>query len=68
MRNQVVCMTAILGTLILATVRTPAAEPTAGLVRGIKVLPDKVPDCSSLKSIVETVTRGCKTNDERAIS
>ena len=47
-----------------------AIEPVKvpGLVRGIKVLPDKAPDCTSLKSIVESVTRGCKTNDEKAIA
>src|SRR5579872_6830545 len=51
-----------------------SAEPASstgtapGLVRGIKVLPDKAPDSTSLKSIVETVTRGCKTNDEKAIA
>lgn len=51
-----------------------SAEPASstgtapGLVRGIKVLPDKAPDCTTLKSIVETVTRGCKTNDEKAIA
>ena len=47
----------------------PESMPSApGLVRGIRVLPDKAPDCTSLKSIVETVTRGCKTNDEKAIA
>ena len=46
-----------------------AAEAVASvLVRGIKVLPDKAPDCSSLKTIAESVTRGCKTNDEKAIA
>lgn len=45
------------------------ADPTpAGLVSQIKVVNDKAPDCTTLKSIVETVTRGCKTNDERAIA
>jgi hypothetical protein len=39
-----------------------------GLVSQIKVLPDKAPDCSSLKAIVAAVTRGCKTNDEKAIA
>ena len=43
-------------------------EPVPALVRGVSVLPDKAPDCSSLKRIVETVTRGCKTNDEKAIA
>ena len=45
-----------------------APKPVAGLVSGIKVLPDKAPDCTSLKTIVESVTRGCKTNDEKAIA
>ena len=39
-----------------------------GLVRQIKVLPDQAPDCTSLKSIAETVTRGCRNNDEKAIA
>ncbi|MHC4179943.1 MAG: transglutaminase domain-containing protein, partial [Planctomycetota bacterium] len=34
----------------------------------IKVVNHRAPDCSSLKSIVETVTRGCKTDDQRAIA
>ncbi|MDQ2733314.1 MAG: hypothetical protein M3Y56_16820, partial [Armatimonadota bacterium] len=47
-----------------------AASPalTSGLVHRIKVLPDKVADTSSLKAIVESVTRGAKTNDEKAIA
>jgi len=44
-----------------------AAEGGA-VVRRVKVMPDKCPDCSSLKSIVETVTRGSNTNDEKAIA
>ena len=39
-----------------------------GMVKQIKVVADKAPDCSSLGSIVETVTRGCKTNDAKAIA
>jgi len=50
----------------------PAAEKPAakapGLVARIKVLPDRAPDCSSLKSIVASITRDCKTNDEKAIA
>ena len=45
-----------------------AAGEAASMVRRIQVVADKAPDCSSLKSIVETVTRGCKTNDEKAIA
>lgn len=39
-----------------------------GTVRGIKVLPDMAPDCTSLKTIVDTITRGCKNNDEKAVA
>lgn len=48
--------------------REPVSDSITGLVSGIKVLPDKAPDCSSLKAIVDSVTRGCKTNDEKAIA
>lgn len=37
-------------------------------VRDLKVVCDRAPDCSSLESIVATVTRDCKTDDERAIA
>ena len=47
-------------------VETAARPP--GLVSRIKVLPDKAPDCSSLKAIVESVTRGFRSNDEKAIA
>ncbi len=39
-----------------------------GLVRQVRVLPDQAPDCSSLRSIAESVTRGCRINDEKAIA
>lgn len=38
------------------------------LVCGIKVLPDRAPDCSSLKSIAATVTRDCANNDAKAVA
>jgi hypothetical protein len=37
-------------------------------VSQIKVTTDKAPDCTTLKSIVQSVTRDCKTNDEKAIA
>jgi hypothetical protein len=40
------------------------AEP----LQNVKVLSDRAPDCSSLESIVQSVTRGCKTDDERVIA
>ncbi len=63
----------VLVTVALAPAATQAADvPAAGespsRVEGIKVLPDKAPDCSSLKSIVETVTRDCQSNDQKAIA
>jgi len=48
--------------------QAPPAVNVEGLLRGVKVLPDKAPDCSSLKSIVDSITRECKTNDEKAIA
>jgi hypothetical protein len=54
-----------------AIAQTPQSHPQSSaprLVQQIKVLPDKAPDCSSLKAIVESVTRDCQTNDEKAIA
>jgi hypothetical protein len=69
------CWAVVAAALIVTTARaavSPAAEKTTGkapgLVAQIKVLPDKAPDCSSLKSIVESITRECKTNDEKAVA
>jgi hypothetical protein len=45
----------------------PGVCPAQG-VDQIRVQPDKAPDSSSLKSIVDTVTRGCKNNDEKAVA
>ena len=44
-----------------------SVEPAA-LVARIKVLPDKSPDCSSLKAMANSVTRDCRTNDQKAIA
>jgi len=61
---------ALLGPAAVAGEATPGAAggvPPA-FVRQVKVTADHAPDCSSLKSIVESVTRGCRTNDEKAIA
>jgi len=52
---------------VLATDVQPAAH-AADTVRAIKVQTDKAPDCTSLKSIADTVTRGCSNNDARAVA
>ena len=44
------------------------AGTPGGFVRQVKILADKAPDCSSREALVESVTRGCKTNDEKAIA
>ena len=54
-----------------AAVGLSAGAATAPLpsraVRQIQVLPDRAPDCTSLRSIAESVTRGCRNNDEKAV-
>jgi hypothetical protein len=54
----------------LTAAQSPSATKAdqSATVRRIKVQPDKAPDSSSLKSIVESITRDCKTNDQRAIA
>ena len=53
------------GSALLAALTGVCAGQT---VQRVKVQPDKAPDSSSLQSIVDTITRGCKTNDEKAIA
>ena len=48
-----------------------AAEPVRNadnLVKAVKVVPDKAPDSSSLKAIVESITRECKCNDDKMVA
>jgi hypothetical protein len=66
--------TAVCSLLSLAVAAAVAAAEAApagavpGQVKAVKAVPDKAPDCTSLKSIVETITRECKTNDEKAVA
>lgn len=39
-----------------------------GTVQQIRVINDQAPDTSTLRSIVQSVTRDCKTNDEKAVA
>ena len=60
-------------TLLLTSTAAPISraedQPAIpGMLHNIKVLPDKAPDNTSLKSIIQTITRDCKTNDEKAIA
>ena len=63
---------AVISGVVLASSYAFAANETVpnppALVSQIRVQPDKAPDCSSLKAIAESVTRGCKTNDAKAIA
>ena len=54
--------------LFAASAEKAAVAQSEGILREIKVSCDRAPDCSSLKSIVESVTRGCRTDDERAVA
>jgi len=68
---RVICVllvTVVASALQAVSVGAKARPSARGAVGGIKVLPDKAPDCTSLKSIAATVTRGCKTNDAKAIA
>lgn len=58
-----------LGCTLSLVAALPGAEPApAGQVPQIKIVCDKAPDCSTLKSIVQSVTRDCKTSDDKAIA
>lgn len=71
MRNYILTPLVVCATLQLPFALGGEGAGKAGpeaLVRAIKVQTDKAPDCSSLKAIVESVTREAKTNDEKAIA
>lgn len=53
---------------VAAVAETPGAGQEAGLVGKIKVTTDKAADCTSLKAMVESVTRDCKNNDEKMVA
>ncbi|MFC1479407.1 hypothetical protein ACFL6F_02315 [Planctomycetota bacterium] len=56
--------------LIIAAgfIYVPFIQAQEGVVKQIHVKTDKAPDCSSLKSIIESVTRGAETDDQKAIA
>ena len=55
--------------LAIALLAGPARAAQAdNLVKAIKVLPDKAVDPSSLQTIVDSVTRGCQSNDDKMIA
>ncbi len=45
-----------------------AAADSPQVVHQIRVQPDQAPDCTSLKTIAESITRGCRNNDEKAVA
>ena len=45
-----------------------ATSAVAGPVANIKVVNDRAPDCSSLEALVASISRDCKTDDEKAIA
>ncbi len=78
MRRQAVryVVTGALVGLLVPTLASAAAQTlpvkslskAPALVHQIKIVNDRAPDTSSLKSIVESVTRDCRTNDQKAVA
>jgi hypothetical protein len=66
-KRKLLAITTVIALLACSPLTAAEGEAPA-TVSAIKVLPDKAPDCTSLKTIVESVTRGCRTNDEKAIA
>lgn len=54
--------------LCILVVTLSAVSAAAEPLRAVRVVNDRAPDCSSLAAIVRSVTKGCKTDDERAIA
>lgn len=45
-----------------------ASDSAPAILRDIRVVCDRAPDCSSLGRLVESVTRECQTDDQRVIA
>ncbi|HPM83671.1 MAG TPA: hypothetical protein PLF81_23360 [Candidatus Anammoximicrobium sp.] len=59
----------LLGIVVAILAAVLAAIPaTAESLNRVHVVNDRAPDCSSLAAIVQSVTKDCKTDDERAIA
>ena len=59
----------LLGIVVAAVAAVVAAIPaTAQSLDCVRVVNDRAPDCSSLAAIVQSVTKDCKTDDDRAIA
>ncbi len=46
----------------------PATQPDGATLRQVRVVADKAPDCSTIETIARSVTRDCRTNDEKAVA
>ena len=53
---SVVSVVALVASILMVAAGQAATAQAPALVTQIKVLPDKAPDCSSLKAIVESIT------------
>ncbi len=52
----------------IASILLLAGSASAGSLEKIQVINDQAPDCSTLESIVKSVTKECKTDDAKAIA
>ena len=57
-----------LAVFVLAAWALALSSAGAAPLEDIKITSDRAPDCSSLEALVASVTRDCKTDDERAIA
>ena len=59
----------LLGIVVAAVAAVVAAIPaTAQSLDCVRVVNDRAPDCPSLAAIVQSVTKDCKTDDDRVIA
>ena len=61
-------MKSSLAVFVLAACAFALSSAGAAPLEDIKITSDRAPDCSSLEALVASVTRDCKTDDERAIA
>jgi hypothetical protein len=67
MKRQAGLVPVAVAGLLAGSVLAQQAAPAA-LVSKVRVQPDLAPDCTSLKAMAESVTRGAKNNDEKAVA
>jgi hypothetical protein len=55
-------------TCLIAAIWLAGSAASGQTLRDLKIVSDRAPDCSSLAAIVRSVTRDCRSDDEKAIA